>query len=518
MSAEPTHDIDAPAKVPKTFAGSDKIATDDAKAAANVEKGEIDIMMEEPEKTYYSTVSVWLMVLLSGLAIGSDGYNAAVIGNVELLLAILYPDELTDTIYQRLSNAFLIGMIVGMLLFGVVVDQLGRKTGAVATTVLLVLGITLSTAASGTNPTGMFWMLIVARGIAGVGAGGEYPVSGAGAAEATDEDAKYRKRRGFMFAMLADLSSSLGYIWGALVPLLLLLCVGQQVSKYDIVWRTSFALGMAPPLLIFWFRMRMAVSTAYRKSAMRKQRTPYWLALKRYWRPLIGSASTWFLYNWISIPFGIFSSTIMSRANAGDSLVKTLGWGVVINCFYVPGPFIGGYLSDKIGRRQTMALGFTLQAILGFVLGGAMNPIQKVFPLFVVLYGIFLTLGEVGPGSTVVLTASECFPTSIRGQMMGLISAFSKAGAAIGTQVFTAILNSYTSDPSKGNQVAFLIGSGFAVLGAIIALFVIPDVSRRLNDDDEAWKKYLQENNWDAQWGDEVTRDPSGVITNKAAS
>ncbi|KAF4846670.1 Glycerophosphoinositol permease 1 [Colletotrichum siamense] len=518
MSAEPTHDIDAPAKVPTTFAGSDKIATDDAKAAANVEKGEIDIMTEEPEKTYYSTVSVWLMVLFSGLAIGSDGYNAAVIGNVELLLAILYPDELTDTIYQRLSNAFLIGMIVGMLLFGVVVDQLGRKTGAVATTVLLVLGITLSTAASGTNPTGMFWMLIVARGIAGVGAGGEYPVSGAGAAEATDEDAKYRKRRGFMFAMLADLSSSLGYIWGALVPLLLLLCVGQQVSKYDIVWRTSFALGMAPPLLIFWFRMRMAVSTAYRKSAMRKQRTPYWLALKRYWRPLIGSASTWFLYNWISIPFGIFSSTIMSRANAGDSLVKTLGWGVVINCFYVPGPFIGGYLSDKIGRRQTMALGFTLQAILGFVLGGAMNPIQNIFPLFVVLYGIFLTLGEVGPGSTVVLTASECFPTSIRGQMMGLISAFSKVGAAIGTQVFTAILNSYTSDPSKGNQVAFLIGSGFAVLGAIIALFVIPDVSRRLNDDDEAWKKYLQENNWEAQWGDEVTRDPSGVIMNKAAS
>ena len=53
-------------------------------------------------------------------------------------------------------------------------------------------------------------MMIVARGIAGVGAGGEYPVSGAGAAEATDESDKYRKRRGFMFAMLADLSASLG--------------------------------------------------------------------------------------------------------------------------------------------------------------------------------------------------------------------------------------------------------------------------------------------------------------------
>ncbi len=358
----------------------------------------IENVLEEPQKGYYSKVSVWLMLLFSGLAIGSDGYNAAIIGNIELILAVLYPDALTNAIYSRLSNAFLIGMIVGMLFFGVVVDQLGRKTGAVATTALLVVGIVLSAAAHGTNATGMFWMLIIARGIAGVGAGGEYPVSGAGALEATDESDKYRKNRGFMFAMLADLSASLGYVWGGLVPLLMLLCVKQRESDYDIVWRTSFALGLVPPLVIFWFRLRMAVSTAYRKSSMRKQRVPYWLALKRYYRPLIGCASTWFLYNWISIPFGIFSSTIISRVNVGDSLVKNLGWGIVINCFYIPGPFLGGYLSDKIGRRKTMALGFTLQAILGFVLGGAMGPIQNIFPLFVVLYGIFLTLGEVGPG------------------------------------------------------------------------------------------------------------------------
>lgn len=96
------------------------------------------------------------------------------IGNVELLLAVLYPNALTNSMYSRLSNAFLIGMIVGMLLFGTVVDQLGRKTGAVATTILLVVGITLSTAANGTSDTGLLWMLVIARGIAGVGAGGEY--------------------------------------------------------------------------------------------------------------------------------------------------------------------------------------------------------------------------------------------------------------------------------------------------------------------------------------------------------
>lgn len=36
--------------------------------------GDVEIQAaDEPEKTYYSKLSVWLMVLFSGLAIGSDG-------------------------------------------------------------------------------------------------------------------------------------------------------------------------------------------------------------------------------------------------------------------------------------------------------------------------------------------------------------------------------------------------------------------------------------------------------------
>jgi hypothetical protein len=101
--------------------------------------------------------------------------------------------------------------------------------------------------------------------------------------------------------------------------------------------------------------------------------------------------------------------------------------------------------------------------------------------------------------------------------MMGFISACSKAGAAIGTQVFTAILNSYASTPGKGDQAAFLIGSGFAVLGALIAFFVIPDVSRRLDEDDAAWKVYLADNGWTAEWGDSETRDPNGIVMNRAS-
>lgn len=118
-----------------------------------------------------SKVSVAFMVLFSALAIGSDGFNFSIIGNLSLILAVVYP-SITTTEYSRLSNAFAVGMIVGMLGFGYICDRLGRKGGAVLTTLILVVGIALSAGSSGKSQSGMVWMLVISRGIAGVGAGG----------------------------------------------------------------------------------------------------------------------------------------------------------------------------------------------------------------------------------------------------------------------------------------------------------------------------------------------------------
>jgi hypothetical protein len=132
---------------------------------------ERDLFQTAEVKTVYSKLSVTLMVIFSGLALGSDGFNASIIGNLSLIFGILYPD-LSTGMYSRLSNAFIIGMIVGMLGFGYISDRLGRKSGAVLTTALLVLGIVMSAASSGRDELGMFWMLVISRGVAGVGAGG----------------------------------------------------------------------------------------------------------------------------------------------------------------------------------------------------------------------------------------------------------------------------------------------------------------------------------------------------------
>jgi len=95
--------------------------------------------------------------------------------------------------------------------------------------------------------------------------------------------------------MIADVSATFGFIFGGLVPLLLILCFHQNEAHYHIVWRLALALGAIPPLSIFWFRYKMAVSTAYKKSAAKKQHIPYRLIFKRYWRPLLGCSIGWFL-------------------------------------------------------------------------------------------------------------------------------------------------------------------------------------------------------------------------------
>ncbi|OKO97873.1 hypothetical protein PENSUB_9799 [Penicillium subrubescens] len=441
------------------------------------------------------------------------GYSRVSMVN-ELLMEVIYPQALTTAVAARLSNAFMVGMIIGLLSFGYIWDKLGRKTGAVLTTTILVLGIALSAGASGLTDDGMFWMLIIARGIAGVGSGGEYLVAGAGAAEATDEAPAVRKRRGFIFAMIGDLSASLVFAFGALVPLILLLCFHQQGRHYEAVWRVSLAMGAIAPLSIFWFRYQMVVSSAYRKSSMKKQPIPYLLAVKKYWRSLLGVCGSssrqisradqnWPIsYNYISYPFGLFSSTIVGRVNPSSSLALTMAWGTLINCIYIPGAFIGGLLSDRIGRRRTMALGFSLQAILGFILGGALGPIQTKLPLFIVLDGICLTL------------ASESFPTALRGHGVGLAAAWSKASAAIGTQVFKPILASWGDDELHGTQTVFLVGSGFAVLGSLLAWFVLEDSDRFLDHGDQDWKDYLTANGYtNIEWG---IQDGPPMVDNKA--
>lgn len=78
------------------------------------------------------------------------------------------------------------------------------------------------------------------------------------------------------------------------IALIVLQCYGQRVSSG--VWRVSFGLGFVLPVALFFFRIRMVESTQYRKHAI-KRNVPYWLIIKRYWKPMLGTSLAWFFYD-----------------------------------------------------------------------------------------------------------------------------------------------------------------------------------------------------------------------------
>jgi hypothetical protein len=53
------------------------------------------------EPTIYSKLSLTRMVVLSGLAIGSDGFDSSINGDLSLIFGVLYPD-LSMGMYSRL--------------------------------------------------------------------------------------------------------------------------------------------------------------------------------------------------------------------------------------------------------------------------------------------------------------------------------------------------------------------------------------------------------------------------------
>ncbi len=135
-----------------------------------------------------------------------------------------------------------------MLFFGVTVDRFGRRTGIVFATFFLVLGIILATASHGKDQLGLYWMMIVARGIAGFGASGEYPVCGTSAAEASDESPEVRRRRGILVAISTDFAIDLGFVISGCVALIVLACYHNRSSEG--VWRICFGLGIVASILV----------------------------------------------------------------------------------------------------------------------------------------------------------------------------------------------------------------------------------------------------------------------------
>ncbi|RCK67762.1 putative metabolite transport protein GIT1 [Candida viswanathii] len=433
-----------------------------------------------------------MMIFCAGFALISDGYQNNVMSMLNKVFGIEYPEEYDSNMSTQVSNASLVGTILGQVCFGLTVDYIGRKWSIVTATCFLVFGSALCAASHGLTVNGMFWMLTIFRGVTGFGIGAEYPSSSVTASEAANESVK---KRGRAFVLATNLPLSFGGPFALCIFLIVNRICG---SHLDAIWRTMFAIGCFWPLSVFYFRLKMVTSELYTKSAI-KEVAPYWLAIKYYWPRMIGTCVAWFLYDFVTFPNGIFSAGIISNVIApleSKNLERIAEWNLLLGTIALPGVFLGALVIDKIGRKYTCMIGFCGYIVFGLVVGCAYEQIKPITGLFIVFYGLMMSSGNFGPGNVMGTISSESYATPIRGTMYGLSAAIGKVGAVVGTKTFTPIQN------NLGDRWTFIIAAICGLAGVLVTFIFVPHLREEdLMQEDVKFKNYLIDNGWTGKFG-----------------
>lgn len=130
-------------------------------------------------------------------------------------------------------------------------------------------------------------------------------------------------------------------------------------------------------------------------------------------------------------------------------------------------------------------------------MAGVYARISTNIAAFAVVYGIFLSLGEFGPGNNIGLLAAKTCATGVRGRYYGIAAAVGKIGAFIGTLIFPYIQAAGGSEVQSA-QYPFWVASSLCILSAIITLVFIPNVGQdTIHEENARFRAYLVSQGWD---------------------
>jgi MFS family permease len=433
------------------------------------------------------------MVAGLGAAWILDGLQITISSSVTGVL--ISPDtlDMTSTEVGLIASVYLVGEMVGALVFGKMSDRLGRKRLLITTLLLYLLGTGLAAFVTG-HHTGWLVFFYATRFIAGMGIGGQY----AAINSAIDEmmPSKYRGR----VDIWINGSYWAGAILGSFASLIFL-----NAFPINLGWRLAFLMGPVLALVVIivgrtlpesprWLMTHGRIEEAERElakieeaarksgqtlvpvddsqaiSLVPEKKYGYLVFLRLVFkeypkRAILGATlmiTQSFLYNAI-----FFTYALVLVNFYGVSATTVPIYGLAFSIGNLLGPLILAPLFDTVGRKPMIAGTYLLSGGLLMIsawLFGAdkLNATTQTFVWVVIFF--FASAGA----SAAYLTVSETWPIEIRSEAIAVFFAIACIFGALGPAFYGALIGDGSS--RTGLVVGYVIGGLIMAAGGFVEL------------------------------------------------
>jgi MFS family permease len=445
------------------------------------------------------------MVLALGVAWILDGLEITIAANLSADFTQKSTLALSSSQSADIATWYLIGEVIGALVFGRLSDSLGRKNLFMVTlgVYLVGSGLTAATQAGG----GWVVFLYATRVLAGAGIGGEY----AAINSAIDEmiPARHRGR--------IDLAVNGTYWGGALIGTAATLWFLNKLSP-DLGWRLAFLIGPVLGLVIIYVRRNLPESPRWLIMHGRQQEAEariasieqqveatagpldpvpedkaieirptehlgYTALLRTLFRQYPGRSTLAaalmitqsFLYNAIFFTYGLVLKFFFHVPTD-----KVPYYFFAFAAGNLLGPLTIGRLFDTLGRRRMIAGTYLISGVLLVISAilfkqGDLDAVTQTIAWCVIFF--FASAGT----SAGYLTASEVFPLEVRAQAIAVFFAIAQCFGFLGTHLFGSLIGK-GQDPTK-LFVGYLIGAGAMILGGLVAAVLAVDAEGKSLED-----------------------------------
>lgn len=430
-----------------------------------------------------------------------DGLEVTIVGAIAPMLSQPGTLNISQEQVGLTATAYLLGTVLGALVFSLLTDRQGRKQWFMIT-LYIYLTATLLSALSWD-----LWSFMFFRFIAGMGIGGEY----AAVNSAIDELIPSKSRGQTDIAING--SWWIGTLIGAVISIPLL---DTSVFPVDVGWRICFAFGSVLGIAILLVRRWVPESPRWLVVHGRRKEAEEMLTeiesqiikehkLERLEDPK-GSIT-------IEMKSGVnFLTTAKQlvqvypkRSILGLALMITqaclynaifFSYALVLHNFYdVPidkvggyiipfaianfcGPLILGRFFDTIGRRVMISSTYAISGILLLItsilfLNGMLSAVTQTVAWSMIFF--FASAGA----SSAYLTVSEIFPIEIRAMAIAFFFVIAQGAASFTPWLFSVLIQESRWDLAMGNIAAAVM----MLVGALTAIVYGVDAERRSLED-----------------------------------